>query len=84
MGKKRLTAITFVITLISLILTGCGLEPRNATLQVKPTACIGCNECGGVCGYDAIRIINGKAVIDPSKCVKCGRCVELCPAYAIY
>lgn len=84
MDKRRIKDISTIIVLFSLFVAGCGLEPRTATLKVKSTSCIGCNDCAGVCGYDAIRIINGKAVIDPAKCVECGRCVEVCPVYAIY
>lgn len=83
MGKKT---IIFIVTMILLpiLFLSCGLEPGDAVLKIKTSACSGCNECSGVCSYNAIRIINGKAVIDPAKCVECGRCVEVCPNNAIY
>jgi ferredoxin len=84
MGKKR-TVLIFISLLFGvLVFIRCGLDPKDAGLRVNQQECIGCNKCSGVCPYDAIRIINGKAVIDPSKCVECGRCVEVCPVNAIY
>jgi len=42
-------------------------------------ACQGYGDCIDTCKYDAIRIINGLAVIDPSLCVGCTLCVGSCP-----
>lgn len=45
--------------------------------------CMGCGACAeGVCFVDAIRIVEGRAVIGGA-CRGCGRCVEMCPAQAI-
>jgi ferredoxin len=45
--------------------------------------CNGCGVCGkGVCFIDAIKIIDGVAVIS-EKCLACGRCAEACPNNAI-
>lgn len=46
--------------------------------------CIGCGACAqkGVCFVDAIRIVDGRAVISES-CRGCGRCVDVCPQGAI-
>jgi RnfABCDGE-type electron transport complex B subunit len=48
-----------------------------------PTACFfacqGFGDCISSCKYDAIRIINGLAVVDPSLCVGCKLCVASCP-----
>lgn len=41
--------------------------------------CMGLGSCVSVCKFDAIRIINGVAVVDDSKCVGCGSCVQICP-----
>ncbi len=45
--------------------------------------CVGCGACAeGVCFVDAIRMVDGRAVIGVG-CRGCGRCVEVCPAQAI-
>ena len=33
--------------------------------------CLGCGTCKDVCEFDAIRIINGVAIIDKEKCTSC-------------
>ena len=46
--------------------------------------CVGCGTCiqENVCFVDAIRLVNGRAVIG-KECRGCGRCVEVCPEQAI-
>ncbi|MFW6040312.1 MAG: DUF362 domain-containing protein [Thermoplasmatota archaeon] len=53
-------------------------------VEVKVTGeCTACGKCTeGVCFVDAIRIEEGKAVIN-GDCRGCGRCVEICPNDAI-
>ena len=41
--------------------------------------CMGFGSCMKVCDNDAIRIIDGVAVIDPEKCGACGKCATICP-----
>lgn len=41
--------------------------------------CLGIGDCQAECNYDAIRIINGVAVIDREKCIGCGACTKVCP-----
>lgn len=41
--------------------------------------CVGCGDCYDVCDFDAIRIVNGVAVIDKDKCTQCMKCIEVCP-----
>ncbi|HAJ78564.1 MAG TPA: ferredoxin [Fibrobacteres bacterium] len=60
------------------------MDAGGAYLEVESSQCTGCARCAGACQVDAIRIVDGKAVIDPTKCVKCGKCVEECPVNAIY
>ncbi len=48
--------------------------------------CNGCAICEKACtsgGYQAIRMENGKAVIDPTRCDGCGLCEGVCPTDAI-
>ena len=68
-------------------------------MQVIPSACALCednvyevsNQCRGcvakacraACPRDAIKVVDGKAVIDKEKCIKCGKCKSACPYDAI-
>lgn len=44
--------------------------------------CVGCGTCVDTCGFNAIQIINGKAVHN-DQCRGCGRCVTYCPEHAV-
>ncbi len=46
-------------------------------------SCIGCSKCISVCPFEAISIVNKKAVIDLTKCSLCGACVNACPVNCI-
>ena len=41
--------------------------------------CLGFGSCVEACGYDAIHVLDGAAVVDPAKCVGCGLCAAACP-----
>ncbi len=41
--------------------------------------CLGFGTCAEVCQFNAIRIVNGIAVVDDALCVGCGLCVDICP-----
>ncbi|MBQ2650581.1 MAG: electron transfer flavoprotein subunit alpha [Clostridia bacterium] len=45
--------------------------------------CVGCGLCMGSCANNAIRIEDGKAVIDQNACVLCKVCIEACPVGAL-
>jgi NAD-dependent dihydropyrimidine dehydrogenase PreA subunit len=81
--RKSYLKVTAIVVVMATVLCSC-MEPGKAYLSVESNKCKACAVCVGVCQVDAVRIINGKAVIDPTKCVECGRCVEVCPVNAIY
>lgn len=41
--------------------------------------CLGCGTCYDVCQFDAIRMVDGIAVIDKEKCTACMKCIDICP-----
>jgi ferredoxin len=81
--KGTVVRLALCLTILAAA-TGCMNGSPRAYLEVEKERCSGCMACGRVCIVDAIRYIDGKAVIDPSKCVVCGKCVEVCPTTAIY
>ena len=40
--------------------------------------CIGCTTCVRRCPTEAIRVRNGKAVINDDRCIDCGECIRAC------
>jgi len=60
-----------------------GLKKEEAmAAKVNKEKCNGCGECVDICGFDAIKIVDGKAEINDD-CVECGACVFRCPNKAI-
>lgn len=41
--------------------------------------CLGCGTCYDICPFDAIRMVDGLAVIDKDKCTACKKCIDVCP-----
>lgn len=63
----------------------CGLAKNNPNGGAKACVygCIGFGDCQKACPFDAIRIIDGIAVVDKEKCKACGKCVAACPNHLI-
>ncbi|MBE7712730.1 MAG: 4Fe-4S dicluster domain-containing protein [Cyanobacteria bacterium SIG26] len=73
--------------------------PESNPLTVLHTACQGCvpsriyvtdlcqgcvaRPCESACKFGAIKVENGRSVIDPAKCKNCGMCAQVCPYQAI-
>lgn len=53
-------------------------------LTIDSNMCTGCTNCMRVCPTEAIRIRQGKAVLNKNKCIDCGECCRVCPVKAIY
>jgi len=62
-----------------------GIAECNIAMQLAsgPKACAyGCQgggSCIRVCAFDAIKIVNGIAIIDAEKCTACLACIDVCP-----
>lgn len=54
-------------------------------IKIDTEKCIGCAHCMKVCPTEAIRILNGKAILNVNRCVDCGECFKVCPvdAYSV-
>ena len=58
--------------------------PNYHALNVDAAKCIGCTHCMKSCPTEAIRVVNGLAVINRESCVDCGQCHRACPTHAFY
>ena len=61
-------------------------HPRPASIvstpfvaSMNPDTCTGCETCIGRCQTQALRLEDGKAVLDADRCIGCGLCVSTCP-----
>ena len=52
------------------------------SVLLSPDKCIGCTTCVRHCPTEAIRIRDGRAVINESRCIDCGECIRICPQKA--
>lgn len=49
------------------------------SVLLDESKCTGCTTCLKHCPTEAIRIKNGKAVINSDRCIDCGECIRNCP-----
>jgi RnfABCDGE-type electron transport complex B subunit len=62
------------------VTVACSSKDKGAVLRTYcDLGCLSCNICEKTCKFDAIHVIDGRAVIDYSKCVSCGQCAPKCP-----
>lgn len=59
------------------------MKPFYHALKIISKICTGCTHCMNVCPTAAIRIKNGKAVLNEAACTDCGMCLKSCPREAI-
>ena len=53
------------------------------SISIIVEKCTGCSLCVKACPFDAIRIMDKKAVIDLHKCTLCGACKDACKFKAV-
>lgn len=52
------------------------------SIQLDIEKCVGCAHCMRVCPTEAIRIRDGKAILNEALCIDCGECIRACPHHA--
>jgi|AntAceMinimDraft_17_1070374.scaffolds.fasta_scaffold12161_4 ferredoxin len=75
--KTKLIIIAMIMIVISL------LAISRSAIFVESNSCVGCGDCVKVCPTNAIKIIDGKAVIDADLCIECEICITSCTYNAI-
>ena len=60
-----------------------GQKKEPPGLTVLKDKCTGCGDCVKVCPVEAIKLKDGKAVIDAGECIECDACIDECPTEAI-
>ena len=59
-----------------------GMEGRFHSVKLLEEKCKGCTNCIKRCPTEAIRVREGKAVINAARCIDCGECVRTCENHA--
>ena len=55
------------------------MQEYKHSVLLDESKCTGCTTCLKHCPTEAIRIRDGKAVINSSRCIDCGECIRNCP-----
>ena len=58
------------------------MEAYKHSVLLDRRKCTGCIICLHHCPTEAIRIVNGHAVINQHRCIDCGECIRMCPQNA--
>ena len=58
------------------------LEKKSRRLLIEDY-CEGCGSCVERCAQGALKLEDGRAVVDDAKCVLCAYCSKVCPRFAI-
>ena len=58
------------------------MQVYEHSVLLDETKCAGCTTCLRHCPTEAIRITDGRAVINNSRCIDCGECIRVCPQKA--
>ncbi|MGE5486074.1 MAG: aldo/keto reductase [Ignavibacteriales bacterium] len=56
---------------------------KNTKSLMVQSFCKGCRACEKACPSGAIKVADGRAVVDHDKCVLCGYCCPVCPEFNI-
>ena len=59
------------------------LEHSPVVAKVRESHCTGCEMCVDVCPFEAIKLVDGKALVNEVLCEGCGTCVGTCVRAAI-
>ena len=55
------------------------MKAYEHSVLLDESKCTGCTTCIRHCPTEAIRIKNGRAVINSGRCIDCGECIRHCP-----
>lgn len=55
------------------------MKAYEHSVLLDESKCTGCTTCIRHCPTEAIRIKNGRAVINSERCIDCGECIKHCP-----
>lgn len=55
-------------------------QPRRLIIEDE---CLGCGKCTENCRYQALKLDNGRAVVEQDKCIMCGYCSRFCEQFCI-
>ncbi len=58
------------------------MNDHQHSVALVSDKCIGCTDCIKRCPTQAIRVRDGKAVINGTKCIDCGLCIKVCSHHA--